>query len=107
MLVGATTIFNPQDTYIYFGRVRTAASSPHFRGDIDGRANTTGHVARIHVGHGLVDGQLSARCQTEISDFHILNAIRTSADEYVLGFEVAVDNVEAVDMGKPLENLPE
>jgi hypothetical protein len=48
-----------------------------------------------------------ARCQSEISNLYVFHTIWAGAYKNVLGLEVAVDDVEAVDVGEALENLAE
>ena len=50
---------------------------------------------------------MAAGCEPKVSNFHIFNAIWASADKDILGLEISMDNVEAVDVGKSLEDLAE
>jgi hypothetical protein len=93
------------DTYVDFCSVRATTSGPDLRGDVDGRADRTRHVAHIPTGGSLVHTKLSACGQPKVSNLDVLDTVWPSADENVLGLEISVHNVEAVDMGKAFEDL--
>ena len=92
-------------TYINLGGVGAAASGPHFGGDIDCRANTSGKITRVHVCGVPIRHSLSAGGQAKIANLDILDPIHTSTDEDVFRFEVPMDDIQPVYVRQTLEYL--
>ena len=71
-------------TYIHFGSVRATTACSHFWGNVNGSANTSGHIACVHVGGSLIHSKLPAGGQAKISNLDIFNTIWAGANEDVL-----------------------
>lgn len=50
---------------------------------------------------------MSAGCETEIANLDVVYPIGADADKYVLGFEVTMNDAQAVDVSKTFEDLTE
>ena len=94
-------------TYIHLRGIGSTTSCSHFRGNINSRTNAPGYVACIRVRGSLIHRKLSTSGQPKVSNLDIFYTVRACTNEDILRLEVAVDNVEAVDMGKTLKHLAE
>lgn len=87
-----------RSTYIDLGGIGAASSGSHFGGDVDGRANASGQITRVHVGSVPVRYRLTAGGEAEITNLDILDAVDAGADEDVFGFEIPMDDIQPMDV---------
>ena len=97
-----------QYTYIDLGTVHAARCRTHFRSRIVCCSNTSGHIICLKaIRRNLVNRELPTCCQSKVSNFYVVDAIRPIADEDVFWFQVTVYNAETVNMSQPLQYLTE